>query len=90
LWGGLGQAKFVSFTGSLTTEEFHHEFSKLRSSSGGPLNPLRFFMGDGELFGSEGKTWALSNQWSKYQLPDLDRLIENNPQLKISYAAREE
>jgi hypothetical protein len=35
---------------------------------------------------SDGKTWALSNQWSINEIPQIDQLIAKYPEAKISYS----
>jgi hypothetical protein len=37
-------------------------------------------------FRLNGATWAMSNQWSKDDLPRLDRLLEKNPQARVRYS----
>ena len=44
-----------------------------------------FYVDDENLFFTEGKTWALSNQWSIKFLPKLDQLIGKYPDAQISY-----
>ena len=69
-----------------TAEEFAEMASKLRSANGGALNLDRFFSESNELFHFGGTTFALSNQWSKKYLPDLEKLVAKYPQAGISFA----
>ena len=57
----------------------------MTSPSGAVYDARRYFLDDADLFHSDGKTWALSNQWSIDFIPDLDELISKYPEAKISY-----
>ncbi len=46
----------------------------------------RFYIGADELFHVGGETCALSNQWSKNELPALEKLAAKYPQSQISFS----
>ena len=58
----------------------------MRTQSGTAYDPRRYYLDDPDLFFSDGKTWALSNQWSINYIPDLDQLIAKYPDAKITYS----
>jgi hypothetical protein len=76
--------KFLGIDGKLSAQEFFERASQ--KDDGSPRDLRRYFTGQDELFYSEEKTWALSNQWSRYHLPKLDELIAKNPSSGIRYA----
>ena len=78
--------KFVGFDGHLSTDEFVDRLTNVKRDDGSSRDPRRYFVGADDLFFEGGKTWALSNQWSRYQLPLLDKLISEYPHAKVSYA----
>jgi hypothetical protein len=77
--------KFLGIPGKLTSVEFQQAAANIKNSSGAPYDLKRRFMQDDELIYCGGKTWALSNQWSRYQIPDLDDAIAKYPNLGMSY-----
>jgi hypothetical protein len=81
--------KFLGVDGRLTGAEFRSQAAKMKTSTGATYDFRRFYVDDEDLFFSEGKTWALSNQWSIAFLPQLDLLIEKYPQAKLSYTISE-
>jgi hypothetical protein len=81
----LPARKFLGLPNKLTAAEFRREAVQSKKASGGPFDLSRFFIQDGELFFSDDRTWALSNQWSRHQLPALDALIAKYPAIKLSY-----
>lgn len=81
----LPPRKFLGIPGKLTLNEFRTGASQLKNAAGVPYDLTRRFMGEDDLIHSDGSTWALSNQWSRYQLPVLDELISKYPKAKISY-----
>jgi hypothetical protein len=86
----LPARQFLSVPNKVTVEEFRKQASQLRNANGVPYDLRRRFLNDGELFNSEGKTWALSNQWSRYELPMLNELISKYPEAGISYKPSDE
>ncbi|MGJ5041239.1 MULTISPECIES: hypothetical protein [unclassified Bradyrhizobium] len=83
----LPSSKFLSVPGQVDGPEFRKAAAEMRTPSGAPYDLKRFYTDDGDLFFSDGKTWALSNQWSIDFLPQLDQLIAKYPDAKISYSA---
>jgi hypothetical protein len=82
----LPARKFVGVPGKLPGNEFRAAVSEMRTPSGAAYDPRRYYLDDGDLFFSDGKTWALSNQWSIKFIPNLDQLISKYPEAKISYS----
>jgi hypothetical protein len=82
----LPARKFVSVPGNLAGGDFRAAVSEMKTQSGAPYDPRRYYFDDGDLFHSDGKTWALSNQWSIRYVPDLDELISKYPEAKIRYS----
>lgn len=78
--------KFLGVKGHLTGTEFREAVTHMKTTSGGSYDLRRFYVDDGDLFHSDGKTWALSNQWSIEYLPLLDQLISKYPQVQMSYS----
>jgi hypothetical protein len=78
--------KFVGIEGQLSGPEFRSLLAKKTTASGSAYDVRRFYIEDSDLFFSEGKTWALSNQWSIVFLPQLDQLIEKYPEVQMSYS----
>ncbi len=81
----LPERKFLSVPGECSPEEFHERASALRNQYGKIYDLRRYFTGADELFIVNGNTYALSNQWSRYDLPALDKLLGNTPEAGISY-----
>ena len=82
----LPARKFVGVPEKLAGTEFRAAVSEMRTQSGAVYDPRRYYLDDSDLFFSDGKTWALSNQWSIKSMPELDKLISKYPEAKISYA----
>jgi hypothetical protein len=82
----LPARKFVGIPGKLTEGDFRAAVSEMKTQSGATYDPRRYYFEEGDLFHSDGKTWALSNQWSIKYIPELDELISKYPGAKISYA----
>jgi hypothetical protein len=82
----LPTRKFLGLPGKLTGDEFRKQASDTKTPSGAAYDLRRFYVGDGDLFFSEEKTWALSNQWSIQFLPHLDQLIAKHPDSHLSYS----
>lgn len=81
--------KFLGIEGQLSGTEFRDRASKMKTSTGATYDFRRFYVDDEDLFVSEGKTWALSNQWSIAFLPQLDQLIAKYPQAELRYTISE-
>jgi hypothetical protein len=82
--------KFLGIPGKLTGSEFRDGAAQLTREDGSRRNLSRYFMGDDELFFSGEKTWALTNQWGRHDLPRLDRVISEHPNLQLRYAKAED
>lgn len=82
----LPARKFVGVPGKLVGDGFRAAVSEMRTQSGAIYDPRRYYFDDSDLFFSDGKTWALSNQWSIKYIPNLDQLISRYPETKISYS----
>jgi hypothetical protein len=81
----LPARKFLGLPGKLTGDEFRREVSEMKTPSGASYDPRRFYIDDEDLFFSQEKTWALSNQWSIKFMPQLDQLIASHPEVRLSY-----
>jgi hypothetical protein len=77
--------RFLGVPGRLSGDEFRETAAKMKTSTGAAYDFNRFYVDDEDIFNSEGKTWALSNQWSINFLPHLDQLIAKYPQAQIAY-----
>jgi hypothetical protein len=82
----LPARKFVCVSGKVAGNEFRAAVSEMKTQSGATYDPRRYYFDDPDLFFSDGKTWALSNQWSINDIPNLDQLISTYPEAKISYS----
>ena len=82
----LPARKFVGVSGNLSGNDFRTAVSEMRNESGTAFDPRRYYFDDADLFFSDGKTWALSNQWSIKYIPALDQLISRYPETGISYS----
>jgi hypothetical protein len=81
----IAPRKFLGVPGKLSADEFRFLASTMKTKNGASYDFRRFYATDGDLFFSEGMTWALSNQWSISRLPELDQLIGKYPQAQLSY-----
>ena len=77
--------KWISVDGELTADEFQEKASQLQAKLGGKYNMKRYFCSDGELFHINGRTYALSNQWSVNTIPVVDEVISKLPRGAVSY-----
>jgi hypothetical protein len=82
----LPARKFVGVSGEVAGNDFREAVAQMKTPNGAAYDPRRYYFDNSDLFFSDGKTWALSNQWSIKYIPDLDRLIEKYPEAKISYS----
>jgi len=73
---------FWSVEGNVGSEEFLSK-ALSRSPSGRKFDPHRFFINDSELIHSDGRTYALSNQWGIRTYPLIKALIEAFPNRKV-------
>jgi hypothetical protein len=83
----LPPRKFLGIAGKLSGSEFRSQASEMKTPSGTQYDLDRYFVEDGELFYSEAKTWALSNQWSLQFIAKLNELIAHYPDAQISFSA---
>jgi hypothetical protein len=81
----LSPRKFLGIPGKLTGQDFRSQAAEMKTPSGASYDLRRFYIDEGELFFSEGKTWALSNQWSIKWIPKLDELIAYYQDVQLSY-----
>jgi hypothetical protein len=81
----LPAGKFLGVAGKLDGETFRKAVSEMKTPAGSSYDFRRFYVGDEDLFFSENKTWALSNQWSIAFFPQLDQLMAKYPQAMLSY-----
>lgn len=77
--------KFLGAVGKLDGPSFRKLVAEMKTSTGSTYDFRRFYVEDEDLFFSEDRTWALSNQWSINFLPQLDQLIAKYPQAEMSY-----
>jgi hypothetical protein len=80
----LPERKFISLPGKVAGNAFRLTLSEMKKPSGAGYDTRRYYLDDEDLFFSDGKTWALSNQWSIKYIPKLEQLIERYPEAKIS------
>lgn len=77
--------KFISLEGQVSGDEFRASIVGMTTTTGASVDVRRFYLDDDDLFYSEGRTWALSNQWSLRFMPDLDRAISKYSSSSINY-----
>ena len=82
----LPARKFIGVPGKLVGNDFRAAVAEMKMPSGAAYDPRRYYLDDSDLFFSDGKTWALSNQWSIKSIPSLDQLISKYPEVKVSYS----
>ncbi|MBZ5531351.1 MAG: hypothetical protein LAO20_07965 [Acidobacteriia bacterium] len=80
----FGSGTWLLFDGTLNEEEFR---AAAQDHGVSEEKLTRFICANEHLINCQGKTYALSNQWSKYDLPALDGLIAKYPQFNIRYSA---
>jgi hypothetical protein len=71
--------KWLSVEGNVPAEEFWSNTKHLQYS------PKKYFCGDGELFRVDGRTYALSNQWTLDTISVVGELARKLPAYEISY-----
>jgi hypothetical protein len=77
--------KFLGVPGKLDGGAFRKAASEMKTPTGSTYDFRRFYVEDENLFFSDSKTWALSNQWSINFLPQLNQLMAKYPQSNLSY-----
>jgi len=77
--------KFICVEGQVSGDEFRASIAGMTTTTGASIDVRRFYLDDSDLFYSEGKTWALSNQWSLRFMPDLDKALLKYSSASISY-----
>jgi hypothetical protein len=78
----------ITLDGTLNVADFAARAAKL-STKFGTYQLSRFFCGDEDLIRLNGKTYAITNQWSINQVPALRAIAESYPELKISFVKAE-
>jgi hypothetical protein len=78
----------ITVDGTLTAADFAAKAAEL-STKFGKYQLSRFFSGDEDLVRLNGKTYAITNQWSINQVPALRTISESYPELKISFVKAE-
>ena len=77
--------KWISVEGELSAEAFREQASKLQAKCGGTYKLRRYFCEDEELFRVNGRTYALSNQWSVNSIDAVDELMAMLPSGAVGY-----
>jgi hypothetical protein len=80
----LPQSKFLVVDGNLSADDFRAKAEQMKNTWGTPYNLKRWYLEDDELFHMDGKTYGLTTQWSKYDLPSLDALIAGHSDIRYS------
>jgi hypothetical protein len=78
--------KWLKVPGNCSVEELKQKSGQMKTISGASYNLRRFFIEEDELFHLDGYTYALSNQFSRHNLPMLEKLAEIFPEAKISFS----
>jgi hypothetical protein len=78
----------ITVDGTPTASDFSTQAAEL-STKFGKYQLSRFFCGDEDLIRLNGKTHAITNQWSINQIPALRTIAESYPKLKISFVKAE-
>ena len=78
----LPPRKIQLFDGTLDADEVKMKIME-KDRGGSTPRTERFFVEEGEFFHVDGKTYVLSNQWSKSALEWVNSLIKMFPDLKI-------
>jgi hypothetical protein len=83
----LPQRRFIVVDGNLSGEAFMIAAEAKKTSGGYVFNKRRYFLDDDHLLHLEGKTCALSNQWSIVSLPLIDEVATALlPAVEMTYA----
>lgn len=76
---------FLALDGHLSTEAFSNKAAKVRKAEGRRFEPRRRFCRDDQLIYSEGRTYALTNQWGHRWDQAMKNLCEAFPEMQISF-----
>jgi len=87
---GYGPAVMRSAPGILDNKTFVAAIADEVRSGGRGFDPSRYFCGDEELMASDGRTYALTNQWGEGTLEAIDSLLQACPGQEISYTTAED
>jgi hypothetical protein len=83
----LPARRLIVIDGTLSGEDFLAAAEAKRTSDGYGFDARRYFLDDEQLLHLEGKTCALSNQWSIVSLPLIDKIASIlPPEVKMSYS----
>jgi hypothetical protein len=86
----IAPGKFVGVDGDLSASEFRDRITTMKTPRGAAYDLRRYWLNDNDVFFSDGRTWALSNQWSLPDIPTLQDLVDRFPQAGISYSVAAE
>ncbi len=75
----------ITVEGTLNAVEFAERASQI-STKFGKYQLSRFFCNDEDLLRLDGKTFAISNQWSISDIPAFQAIAESYPDLRLSFA----
>lgn len=81
--------RLLAIDGELSSEGFLEAAATAKSPNGTSFDLGRFFTDDGQIFTVQGKTYALSNQWSIASFPQLNEIISRMPAGSMSYVKAE-
>lgn len=83
----LSNRRLIVVNGTLSGEAFLAAAEAKMTSDGYVFNRRRFFLDDDQLLHLEGKTCALSNQWSIVSLPLINEIASFlPPEIKMTYS----
>jgi hypothetical protein len=75
--------RWLKVTGTCSVKEFTERSAELKTVSGASYDLRRFFTEEDELLHVNGDTYAFSNQFSRHDMPVLEKMIEAFPEAKI-------
>jgi hypothetical protein len=87
---GFRPSVLVSAPGDLNQNAFVAKLSEEGRSGGGKFDPVRYFCADDELLHSEGRTYALTNQWGIGTIEAIEALLQAFPQHGITLERSDE
>ena len=76
---------FAGFEGNLDIETFETVLTERQISNGKKPQPWRYFIGEGELIYSKGKTYAFDKMWGQRTAEAMDLLVKKYKAKGISY-----
>jgi hypothetical protein len=83
----LPHRRLIVINGTLSGEDFLAAAEAKRTSDGYVFDRRRYFLDDDQLLHLEGKTCALSNQWSIVSIPLVDKIVSAlPPEVKMVYS----